>query len=354
VSDAPATSICGAIDIRHLARARAELAGRAIAVTGGASFIGSHLVEALLEVGAEVRVIDDLSTGDLANLEGIESRIDFRHADLADRSATADALADQDIVYHLAAVHGGRGFLASHSVECLGNLVLDHLTMEAASRAGVTNFIYASSASVYPVDVSVEHWPNGLPEDAAGVPGPAGPPGPGQNPDGPYGWSKLMGEYQLSVFAEHRPMNGVVCRIFNTYGERSGPGHAVRALVAKALASLDPFPVWGDGSQTRGFTYVGDVVTGLLLCGGLREYSVVNLGSPEVTAVVDLLRETFRLIGWTPQEISYEIDKPQGTSGRVADPRRCRELLGWQPATSLAKGLERTIAWCRDQGSTAG
>jgi nucleoside-diphosphate-sugar epimerase len=346
VSDTERASIFATMDQRLLVKAGAALSGRSVAVTGGASFIGSHLTEALLDVGAEVRVIDNLSTGTLKNLERVASRIDFRRADLADREAAVDAMGDQEIVYHLAAVHGGRGYLADHSVECLGNVVLDNLTMEAASRAGVTNFVYASSASVYPVDSSLDQWPGGLPEDAAGLPGPTG-----QNPDGPYGWSKLMGEYQLSVFAKHRRLNGVVCRVFNTYGERSGPGHAVRSLVAKALAKLDPFPVWGDGTQTRGFTYVGDVVTGLLLCGGLPDFTVVNLGSPEVTAVADLISETFKLVGWTPHEISYETDKPQGTSGRVADPRRCREILEWQPSTALTEGLERTITWCRNQES---
>jgi UDP-glucose 4-epimerase len=343
VSNAEPASTGGLVDLSLLARARPELEGRTVAVTGGASFIGSHLVEALVEVGAEVRVIDDLSTGDIGNLERVRSKIEFRHADLADRDVARDSMVNQEIVYHLAAVHGGRGFLSTHPVECLGNVVIDNLTMEAASAAGVRDFVYTSSASVYPVDLSLERWPDGLPEDAASLLGL-----PGQNPDGPYGCSKLMGEYQLSVFAEHRRMNGVVCRVFNTYGERSGSGHAVRSLIAKALAHLDPFPVWGDGSQTRGFTYVGDVITGLLLCAGLRDFTIVNLGSPNETAVMDVVEEIFRLIGWSPEELAYEIDKPQGTTGRVASTRRCLETLEWQPSTPLTKGLRRTIEWCRE------
>jgi nucleoside-diphosphate-sugar epimerase len=339
VSDGDASVM---IDRQLLARVRATFEGRAIAVTGGASFIGSHLVEALLELGSTVRVIDNLSTGKLENLASVLPRIDFRQADLTDRHAALDAMADQEVVYHLAAVHGGRGFLDSHPVESLGNVVLDNLTMEAASAAGVTTFVYASSASVYPMDVSLEQWPRGLPEGAAGLLGSSR-----QNADGPYGWSKLMGEYQLSVFVEHRPMHGVVCRIFNTYGERSGSGHAVRSLVTKALAKLDPFPIWGDGTQTRGFTYVGDVVSGLLLSGGLTEFTVINLGSPTAISVAALVEETFRLLDWAPGKIDYEIDQPQGTSGRVADPRRCLEVLGWQPSTALARGLDRTITWCR-------
>jgi nucleoside-diphosphate-sugar epimerase len=343
------SSIADIIDRELLDRARVTFEGRAVMVTGGASFIGSHLVDALLSVGAQVRVVDNLSTGSLANLGPALSRIDFRQADLTDRQAGRDAMADQEIVYHLAAVHGGRGFLASHPVETLGNVALDNLTMEAASEAGVTRFIYASSASVYPVDVPLEQWPHGLPEDAAGLTVSLA-----QNADGPYGWSKLMGEYQLSVFAEHRRLHGVVCRIFNTYGERSGSGHAVRSLATKALAQLDPFPVWGDGTQTRGFTYVGDTVTGLLLSGGLTEFTVLNLGSPIAVAVGDLMRETFQVVGWTPHEILYEVDQPQGTSGRVADPQRCQEVLGWQPSTPLARGLERTIRWCRDEAVAPG
>jgi UDP-glucose 4-epimerase len=344
VGDDPFASIAESMDAGILARARADLEGRSVLVTGGASFIGSHFVEALLKVGAHVRVVDDLSTGSRENLEGVDSRIDFWHASVGDREVASAVMVDQDIVYHLAAVHGGRGFLTTHPVECLSNVVLDNLTMEAASRAGVARFVYASSASVYPVDMTLEQWPDGLPEDIAGL-GSAVP----QNPDGPYGWSKLMGEYQLSVFAQRDPMTGVVCRIFNTYGERSGPGHAVRSLVTKALARLDPFPVWGDGSQTRGFTYVGDVVIGLLLAGGLNESTVVNLGSPQAAAVDDLIQEAFRILGWAPRDISYEMDQPQGTNGRVASSRRCQEVLGWQPSFGLADGLERTIAWCRDQ-----
>jgi nucleoside-diphosphate-sugar epimerase len=344
VPEAEPGSIVRTFDHQLLTRVRDNLEGRAVAVTGGASFIGSHLTEALIDVGADVRVIDDLSTGDLGNLAAVMSRVDFRHADLTDRVAARDALVDREVVYHLAAVHGGRSFLESHPVECLGNVALDNLTMEAASSAGVANFVYASSASVYPVDEGLVQSTDGLPEAAAGLLGPSV-----QNPDGPYGWSKLMGEYQLSVFSENRRMNGVVCRIFNTYGERSGSGHAVRSLVTRALAHIDPFPVWGDGSQTRGFTYVGDVVTGLLLCGGRTEFTVLNLGCPDTTTITDLVRETFRQIDWTPREVAYQLDQPQGTSGRVADPRRCFELLGWQPSTPLSEGLEQTIAWCRRQ-----
>jgi nucleoside-diphosphate-sugar epimerase len=326
-----------------MARARAAFGGRAVAVTGGASFIGSHLVEALVEVGAKVRVIDNLSTGTRENLMRVSQKIDLRIGDLTDREVAQDAMAGQEIVYHLAAVHGGRGFLTTHAVECLRNLALDNLTMEAASTAGVRNFIYASSASVYPVDIGLEQWPDGLPESAAGLDGP-----PGQNADGPYGWSKLMGEYQLSIFAENCAMNGVVCRVFNTYGERSGSGHAVRSLIAKALANLDPFPVWGDGTQTRGFTYVGDVVTGLLLCGGLTNFTTLNLGISHATSVAELIEETFRLIGWSPKEIAFELEKPNGTSGRVADTSQFMHTLGWRPSTPLAYGLTRTIDWCKE------
>jgi len=143
-------------------------------------------------------------------------------------------------------------------------------------------------------------------------------------------------------------MNGVVCRIFNTYGARSGAGHAVRSLIHKALDELDPFPIWGDGQQTRGFTYVADVVTGLLLCTELTKFTILNLGNSSEIAVIDLVREIFRVLEWSPQAIHYQLDKPNGTSGRVANSERCLEMFGWQPATPLTTGLERTIRWCRE------
>lgn len=320
-------------------RARPALAGRRVAVTGGASFIGSHLCEALVACGARVRVLDNLSTGALGNLEGVSDEIDFHQVDLTDPRQTLPALDDAEIVYHLAAVHGGRGFLEEHPVESLANLVIDNVTLGAAVAAKVGMFVYASSASVYPTDLETPR----LPEDAAGLDGGAG----SARADGPYGVSKLVGEYQLATVTRQTAMHGVVCRIFNTYGERSSPGHAVRALVDKALAQLDPFPIWGDGSQTRGFVYVGDVVAGLLLCAGLGRSAVVNLGSSDATTISALAERIFAIVGWAPSEISYELDRPQGTTGRVAALDRCRALLDWAPATPLDVGLGRTVAWCR-------
>jgi nucleoside-diphosphate-sugar epimerase len=326
-------------------RLRSSLDGRHVTVTGGCSFIGSHLTDALVGLGAHVRVIDDLSSGRWDNVAHLADEIDFRQVDIAGPDFTPDLLAGQDTVFHLAAVHGGRGYLASHPVECLTNLAIDNRAMEAAMRTGVCCFVYASSASVYPIG-EPDRWVHGLPEDAADLTGPVPP-----APDGPYGWSKLVGEYQLSVMAANSDMNGVVCRIFNTYGERSGPGHVVRSLVTKALARLDPYPVWGDGSQTRGFTYVHDVVKGLVLCSGLPGAAVVNLGSPEPVSVSRVMSEIFDLVGWTPAVIDHEMDKPEGPGGRVASSQRCLEVLGWCPSTPLAAGLERTIAWCRDSFS---
>lgn len=317
-------------------------ANRAVLVTGGASFIGSHLVELLARSGARVRVADDLSSGRIENLAAVDGEIEFFQGDLRDKEFAASSATGQEIVFHLAAQHGGRGYIETHPVECVGNMGLDFTVFDAAVKAGAEKIVHASSACVYPTTLQAdENDRNLLHEDDANFdePGKA-------FSDGEYGWAKLMGELQLRAFVKQHGISGVACRIFTAYGERENESHAVIALIAKAARRLDPYPIWGNGLQTRNFTYVLDTVTGMALAGAALEgFETINVGSPHHHTILDLLDEVFAALDWRPRVIRRELDKPVGVKSRAADVEKCLRLLGWAPEWGLRDGVERTTRW---------
>lgn len=319
--------------------------GQRALVTGGASFIGSHLCELLVRSGAVVTVADNLSSGKLANLQEIKSHIYFMEGDLRSPDFATRATNGQEVVFHLAASHGGRGYIDTHPVECTNNMLLDHIVFAAAADAGVRKIVLASSACTYPTHLQDDADSRLLlkEEDANfEEPGKA-------FADGEYGWAKLMGELQLRAFCKQRGLSGVACRIFTAYGERENESHAVIALIAKAAMRLDPFPIWGDGLQTRNFTYVQDTVAGMALSGAsLNDFEVINVGSATHHTILELLEEIFRVVGWRPNAIEKQLDKPVGVKSRAADLTKCRDRLGWVPSWNLREGVERTVAWYLD------
>src|SRR5581483_4044200 len=208
--------------------------GRKVAVTGGASFIGSHLVELLAANGAKVTVIDDLSSGSLSHLAAVEKEIEFREGDLRKPEFAVSALNEQDYVFHLAAQHGGRGYIETHPVECVNNMVLDHSVYAAAVRGGARKIVFASSACVYPTNLQADAHSRLLLKETDANFEESGK----AFADGEYGWAKLMGELQLRAFCKQYKIDGIACRIFTAYGERENESHAVVALIAKAIAKI--------------------------------------------------------------------------------------------------------------------
>jgi UDP-glucose 4-epimerase len=318
-------------------------AGRSVLVTGGASFIGSHLVDRLLDLEAAVVVVDDFSSGRRENLARLpEDRIVVH--DLADRAATLAELPQCEYVFHLAAVHGGRGFIEHVPDEILVNLVIDNAVFEACRRGGTRRLVYASSACVYPTVLqSSETDRLLLSEHDAGFvrPGCA-------FADGAYGWCKLMGEFQLEQVVRRAPFSAVSARLFTAYGERENETHAAIALIAKAALRLDPFPVWGTGRQTRNFTYVADAVTGLLLLGALEDgadFRAVNVGASRHYTILEFLDSLFDVLGWRPQAIECEYGRPVGVASRASDNTLITDLVGWEPSTPLEEGIANTVAW---------
>jgi nucleoside-diphosphate-sugar epimerase len=318
--------------------------GTRVLVTGGASFIGSHLVDKLVTLGAKVRVADDLSSGNLENLQGSFNHIDFLEGDLRDRNLARNATEGIEVLFHLAACHGGRGFIDTHPADCASNLVLDGIVFDEAYRAKVDRVCFASSACVYPVQLQVkpdqgetvylrEEWADPFKEGCA-------------SSDGEYGWAKLMGEMTLRAYWKQYGMKSVSCRLFTAYGERENETHAVIALIAKAFVKQDPYEIWGDGQQDRNFTYVGDIVEGMIHAAEkVDDASAVNIGTAEHIKIIEAAQLIFTETGFTPLSINFDTTKPVGVYSRAADLTRTRKALGWEPETSFKKGLRRTIKW---------
>jgi nucleoside-diphosphate-sugar epimerase len=325
-------------------KSRLEIAysNRSTLITGGASFIGSHLAELLVDAGAFVTVADDFSSGRLENLTAVQSRVRLLKGDLRKLEFAKIACDKQDFIFHLAASHGGRGYIDTHPVECTNNMLLDHVVFAAAAGAGGAKIIFASSACVYPTNLQSDKNSRLLLKE-----GDANFEEPGKAfADGEYGWAKLMGELQLRAFCKQFGFSGIVCRIFTAYGERQNESHSATALIAKAAARLDPFPIWGDGLQTRNFTYVHDTVTGMALAGAtLDGFDVVNIGTDIHYTIFDLIREIFCCMRWEPRKIQKQLDKPVGVNSRAADVTKCRDRLGWVPTHGLNEGIRRTADW---------
>lgn len=313
-----------------------------IVITGGASFIGSHLAELLLSLGANVKIIDDLSSGNKDNILEIEKDLIFIEGDVRDEDLVKSQFKNTDIVFNLAAMHGGRGYIETHPVESLNNMVLDHVVFSASCTNSVEKIVHASSACVYPINLqSSESERNYLSESDANFtePGKA-------YSDGEYGWAKLMGELQLKAFHKQYGITGIASRIFTAYGERENETHAAIALIAKGVLKLDPYPIWGDGKQTRNFTYVKDTVYGLALSGTLKEgFESINIGSSQHNTVMELCEEIFKVLDWWPNKFDFQLDKPVGVKSRASDNTKIKNLFNWEPTINLKDGIHNTIEW---------
>lgn len=326
--------------------------GKLAIVTGGASFIGSHLVDALLAKGADVRVADDFSSGKLENLEypitkkeidkWVYNKLTIYKGDLKDRNFTKRMVDGVDVVFHLAALHGGRGYIDSHPAECSTNMILDQLVFEESLKAGVDRICFASSACVYPAYLQEQVRSNYLlKEDDA-------------DPfvrdkafaDLEYGWAKLMGEMALKAYHREYGIKTASVRIFTAYGPRENETHAIIALIAKAFIKMDPYVIWGTGEQDRNFTYIQDIVDALILASEkIEDGSAVNAGRNDRLTINQAIELVFDIVGWRPKQIDRDLSKPQGVASRAADLTKARSVLNWVPKVSYQEGFKKTIDW---------
>ncbi len=310
-----------------------------VLVTGGASFIGSHLVDALVVQGASVRIVDNLSSGKLSHIQKHidQNAVEWIFGDLLDPEIVAKSVAGSQIVFHLAADHGGRGYVDLKQAECSTNLILDGLIFRACHRASVEKVVYASSGCVYPnylqTNPAEEKY---LAEDMVGPP---------YESDNLYGWAKLMGELTLKAYHQQYGLKSASCRYFTVYGPRGKENHAVIAMIARAFIRENPFEIWGTGEQIRNWTYVEDIVSGTLLAAEkIEDASAINLGTMERIRVARAAKMVCEFSGHDPS-FKFLPDMPTGPLNRVADNTKACRLLGWQPKFKFREGLKKTMEW---------
>ena len=298
-------------------------------VTGGAGFLGSHLCDALLARGHRVVCVDNLETGSLQNVE--HHRDDsflFVNQDVSEHMEIAEPV---DFVYHLAALASPIDYLRMplHSLKT-GSYGTHHaLGLAKWKRA---RFLLASTSEVYG-DPEVHPQP----ETYWGNVNPIGP-------RGVYDEAKRYAEALTMAYHRQQGVDTAIVRIFNTYGPRmrANDGRAIPTFLRQSLEGK-PLTVFGDGSQTRSFCYVDDLVRGILQLAESREHLPVNLGNPDEKTLLELAEIILRLTG-SPSEIVYEalpVDDPQV---RQPDITRAKQILGWEPEIGLDEGLRRTLA----------
>jgi nucleoside-diphosphate-sugar epimerase len=313
--------------------------GRKVLVTGGASFIGSHLVDALVARGARVKVVDNLSSGRDDNLRTHLERgtVELVRADLVEPGVAPRVIEGASVVFHLAADHGGRGYVDLHQAACASNMTLDGMVFQACHQRKVDKVVFASSGCVYPNHLQTD--PGQLlylTEDMVGPP---------YDADNMYGWAKLMGEMTLRAYCKDWGLRSASCRYFTVYGERGHENHAVIAMIARAFVRQDPYVVWGTGEQIRNWTHVSDIVSGTILAAErIDDGTAVNLGTMERTRVIDAVHEVLRYTGHQAR-VELHPEMPTGPLNRVADNALARARLGWEPRVAFVDGLHQTIDW---------
>lgn len=307
---------------------------RTFLVTGGAGFIGSHIVDALVERGDRVRVIDNLCTGFESNLEQVKDRVEFTAADINDADVLAKLLDGVDCVFHQAALASvprsvERPLDTNHA--CVTGTVN---LLDQARRAGVRRVVYAASSSAYGDLPAASKRETDLPR-----------------PLSPYAAAKLAAEAYCQAFYHTYGLETVAIRYFNVFGPRQDPGSpysAVIPLFITALLDGEPPVIYGDGLQSRDFTYVADVVQGNLLAADAQGVagSVLNVANGRTVTLLRLLDALYDLLG-THLEPRFEPPRAGDVRESLADITLARQLLGYAPQVTFEEGLRRSIEYYR-------
>ncbi|MFH0859842.1 MAG: SDR family oxidoreductase [Candidatus Altiarchaeota archaeon] len=306
----------------------------AVLVTGGAGFIGSNIVGRLLDEGQDVRVLDDLSTGKAENLREHREKVRLIRGSINDKKTLENALEDVEYVLHQAAIpsvaRSVRDPIRSNEANLTGTLNV----LVGARDSGVRRVVYASSSSVYGDTPT-------LPKSEDMAP----------NPISPYAVSKLGGEHYCRVFSRIYGLETVSLRYFNVFGPKQDPTSEYAAVIPKFITTIlngDGPRVYGDGEQTRDFTYVGNVVNANLLSMKAKKTSgeAVNIGCGEKYSVNSLIDRINHIIG---SDVKAAHMKPREGDIRdsLADIRRAEKLIGYTPEIAFDEGLKRTVEWFR-------
>ena len=309
---------------------------RTCLVTGGCGFIGSHLVDELVASGNKVRVLDNLSTGNAANLAQVRGKIDLIIGSVTDASKVAAAAAGCEVVFHLAAlpsvVKSVEDPLACHEICATGTLMV----LDAARKAGVRRLVYAASSSAY------GDQPGAIRRESDAL-----------MPLSPYAAAKLAGEHYCACFTAVYGLETVRLRFFNVFGPRQDakrPYSGVIALFIAALAERETPTIFGDGLQGRDFVYVANVVQALARAADARAADVsgkvYNVGNGQSTTILELTRQLNRLLGHNI-EPTHAPPRAGDVRQSEADISGARRDLGYEPRVSFPEGLAKTLKYYR-------
>jgi nucleoside-diphosphate-sugar epimerase len=314
-----------------------------VLVCGAGGFIGGHLTAELIRQGHRVRAVD------VKPLEEWHQRFDEAESlclDLKLRNACDAATAGMELVYNLAADMGGMGFIENHKADCMLSVLINTHLLLAACDAGVERFFFSSSACVYAAEKQKSCAVVPLREEDAY---------PAMPEDG-YGWEKLFSERMCRHFREDFGLETRIARYHNVYGplgtwqggREKAPAAICRKVAEAKLSGRHEIEIWGDGTQTRSFTYIDDCIRGteLLMHGDVVE--PLNIGSSELVSVDELVSVVEEIAGIRLAR-RYDPSAPKGVAGRNSDNTRVRAAFGWEPSTRLRDGLERTYAWIHDE-----
>jgi nucleoside-diphosphate-sugar epimerase len=309
-----------------------------ILVTGGAGFIGSHLSEALVRAGHRVRVLDSLYSGKASNLKAVKDDVEILRGDCADPAVARRAVKGVEVVYHEAAIPSVARSVEDPGLSHLANATGTLAMLVAARDASVRRFIYAGSSSVYGESPR-------LPKLESMTPGPLSP----------YAVAKLVGEHYLSVFCRLYGMQGLTLRYFNVFGPRQDPSSPYSGVIsrfASALIAGERPVIYGDGRQSRDFTYVENVVRGNLLALRAKDArgQAVNVATGRRVTLLELLSALARATG-RPARADKKPARAGDIRHSLAGIGLARRLLGYRPSVDFETGLGRTVAWYREAAS---
>ena len=303
-------------------------------VTGGAGFIGSALVKRLVSRGHDVTVYDNVSRGDLDNLQDVVSNIDFVQGDVRNKTAFAKAIDEPDVLYHLAAINGTKNFYDHPNSVLDTNIMGVKNAVELANEHDISRLVFSSSSEVY-----------GFPRE---FPTPEGHPLQIMNPKNPrfsYAGTKILGEQYVVNGAE--AYDYTILRPHNIYGPAMGYDHVIPEFIEQIVTDK-PFTIYGDGEQTRSFCYISDAIDAFLEAGfeGKAANEIFNVGTQHEITINELAERLFDIANVSP-EIAYtdSIEMEGSTPRRQPDISRAQELLDYDPKVGLNDGLEQTFEW---------
>jgi GDP-L-fucose synthase len=311
-----------------------------VLVTGGTGFIGSHVVEKLVGLGARVSVLDKMRGGNIKNIGYLKDKVTFIQGDCTDLSSAHKACDGKEVVMNLAAHVGGIEYNMAHQGTMLrDNISIASTMIEAARLARVERFLVVSSACVYPHDAKI---PTPETEGMRSEPEPT---------NGGYGWAKRFAELLGKSYSEEFGMKVGIVRPYNAYGPRDrfdpDSSHVIPALIKRVMGGENPVVVWGSGKQTRAFLYVEDFADGLIQA--IEKYPApdpLNIGTDEEVSIADLIALIVRLSG-KKVKIKFDTSKPDGSPRRNSDNTKAKKMLRFTANTKLAEGLAKTIKWYR-------